>query len=386
MTFKHVKFEDSVVMRSLEKLAKEKGLVKEESITKTASKTVTASDNLTENVLTLCAGLRERGFQKQANELETKFMTLKQAQTLYETSSEKGEDLVDAAHPKGSHKLEGVDGDEAVFETILDQHLKNIKMIDKKPTGKLASSKDILGAVKKVLGEGPPAAPAAEISTGLTQPVINYIQGFFKNIDENISSTWDNLFSGVNSEGVVAYNRLKNNMWKHMNAHTFNSTTFAQINGMIDEAISGFSSREAVKLFYRGDGADKAIFQLKNLKNYMNDTAVEDHKKLAAAQADQNKEEGDDKQATEVKKKLAKLIATLGSYKKILTGQEFTDGDRTQMNPKIDEKLAELTQMQSKFNSWDDDKNTQRAAAPGYLTKLTGYEAWAAKVNTWMNS
>lgn len=153
MTFKHVKFEDSVVMRSLERLAKEQGLVKSEPISKTASKKIAPSVNLTENVLTLCDGLRARGLNKQASELESKFLALKQAQTLYETSSEKGEDLVDAAHPKGSHKLEDVDADEAVFETILDQHLKSLKMIEKTPNGKLASSRDVLRAVKIVLGQ-----------------------------------------------------------------------------------------------------------------------------------------------------------------------------------------------------------------------------------------
>lgn len=155
MTLKHVKFEDSAVMRSLEKLAKEKGLVSEK-ITKNASAVkklnLSPSESLTSNIVTLCSGLREAGFHKHAEELEEKFFAYKQAETLYETSKEKGEDLVDEAHPKGSHKLEDVDGDEAVFETILDQHLKMIKMIDKEPTGKLASSEAIIDSVGKALG------------------------------------------------------------------------------------------------------------------------------------------------------------------------------------------------------------------------------------------
>jgi hypothetical protein len=160
MTFKHVKFEESVVMRSLEKLAKEKGLVKQDPITKSASKTVdlSPSTNLMENVLNLCAGLRQSGFHKEASEVEEKFVAFKQAQTLYETSTEKGEDVIDAAHSKGSHHLEGVDSDEAVVETILDNHLKSLKMIEKVPTGKLASSRDILHAVKVVLAQADPEA------------------------------------------------------------------------------------------------------------------------------------------------------------------------------------------------------------------------------------
>jgi len=157
MTFKHVKFEDSAVMRSLEKVAKEKGLVKEQDVVKTASAQkkadLTPSANLTENLLKLSAGLREAGFSKYADELEVKLVLYKQAQTLYETFKEKGEDLIDAAHPKGGHKLEGIDSAEAVFETILEQHLQNMKVVERKPTGKLAASEDIIGAVKIVLGQ-----------------------------------------------------------------------------------------------------------------------------------------------------------------------------------------------------------------------------------------
>jgi hypothetical protein len=158
MTFKHVKFQDSAVMRSLERVAQEKGLVKEEDLVKTASLSkkanLTPSDNLLENLLKLSAGLRESGFSKYADELEDKAFAYRQAQTLYETSKEKGEDLVDAAHPKGSHKLEDVDGDDlATIETIIDQQLKDLEMIEKKPTGKLASAKDILNAVRVVLAQ-----------------------------------------------------------------------------------------------------------------------------------------------------------------------------------------------------------------------------------------
>jgi len=158
MTFKHVKFQDSAVMRSLERVAREKGLVKEEELTKTASTQkkadLTPSSNLLVNLLKLSEGLRQAGLDKYADELEAKTLAYKQAQTLYETSKEEGEDLVDAAHPKGSHKLENVDGDDlAVVETIIDQHLKNMKVVEKEPTGKLDSSASIINNVKMVLGE-----------------------------------------------------------------------------------------------------------------------------------------------------------------------------------------------------------------------------------------
>jgi hypothetical protein len=178
MTFKHIKFEDSSIMRSLERVAQEKGLVKpttvlEKIASRSANKKldVIPTSSMMDNIFKLTAGLRSQGLIKEAAELESNYFNYKQAQTLYEAHKEKGEDVIQFAHPKGSHKLEGVEGDEAIFEDILDKHVKFLKMIEKKPTGKLSSSAHILSEVKKAL-----AAPAqskeeilAQIRTNLTQ-------------------------------------------------------------------------------------------------------------------------------------------------------------------------------------------------------------------------
>jgi hypothetical protein len=152
MTFKHNNFEDSATMRSLTKLAREKGLIKDEPVVKTAAPKVdlTPSDSLTENLLKLCAGLRAAGFDKHAEEVETKFVQYKQATSMYGVGTEKGEDLVHAAHPKGSHKMEDIDSKEATFEDILDKHTQILDAVNKKPTGKLGSTQEVLDAVKKV--------------------------------------------------------------------------------------------------------------------------------------------------------------------------------------------------------------------------------------------
>ena len=59
---------------------------------------------------------------------------------MYETHKETGDDVIHSAHPKGSHKLEGVAGDEATFEDILDKHTKILNVVEKKPTGKLSTA------------------------------------------------------------------------------------------------------------------------------------------------------------------------------------------------------------------------------------------------------
>lgn len=157
MTFKHVKFQDSPTMRALEKFAKDKGLIKPEPLQKSAALAkradLTPSDNLMDNIFKLCAGMRAQGLEKEAAEVETNYLNYKRAQTLYEAHKEKGEDVIQFAHPKGSHKLEGVEGDEAVVEDILDKHVKFLQMIEKKPTGKLSNASQVLNAVKVALGD-----------------------------------------------------------------------------------------------------------------------------------------------------------------------------------------------------------------------------------------
>ena len=163
MTFRHTKFEDSQVMRSLEKIAVEKGLVKPapaKSIHKTASNNLVPSGNFTQDIIKLCAGLRSNGFNKYAEEIESKFLMFKQADTLYQTSKETGEDLIDAAHPEGSHKLDGLDH---TVLTIVDRQKRIQEILNKRPTGKLATNKEILNAVKIALAAPPPAGTEPSI-------------------------------------------------------------------------------------------------------------------------------------------------------------------------------------------------------------------------------
>lgn len=168
MTFKHTKFEDSVTMRSLEKVAKDKGWVKQEDLIKSASPQIdlTPSGVLSIDILKLCSGLRHNGFDKYADEIEAKFVNYKLAATsLYDSTGETGEDLIDFAHPKGSHKMEDVAGD-ATFHTIVDKHLKMLNVVNKEPKGKLAANKDILNAVRIALGAPPLGYGEVNLPTG----------------------------------------------------------------------------------------------------------------------------------------------------------------------------------------------------------------------------
>lgn len=181
MTYKNIKFDDSPVMRSLEKLAVKKGLVKPEELTKTAAAKASPlkpTRNLDENILKLCAALRDQGFATHASEVESKFFNLKRAQTLYDTHGETGEDVINSAHPEGSHQMKGVEGD-AMIETILDKRKAIENMLHKAPTGKQAAARDMatlikkagrvekqaaLNAVKIILAESPGDAVARNVA------------------------------------------------------------------------------------------------------------------------------------------------------------------------------------------------------------------------------
>jgi hypothetical protein len=205
MTFKHNSFQDSPTMRSLTKVAQDKGWIKDEPVVKTASPKLdlNPSKDLTENLLKLCNGLRASGFEKQANEIEDKFVVYKQAQSLYGVSGEDGEDLLNSAHPKGSHKMEDVDSNEAVFEDLLDKHQKIVSVVDKKPTGKLASTRSIIDAVKIVLAETP-AAPVKS-APDLTKYTDDQLQFLINGNIDRAKELWDQIDQTIKDRGKLSY-------------------------------------------------------------------------------------------------------------------------------------------------------------------------------------
>ena len=126
--------------------------------------------SLDTNILTLSNKLRSSGFDKYADQLENKFLAVKQAEVhLYKVHEETGEDLVNAAHPDGDNKTiaptKGSDlGD---IETILSRHKKIEDIVNKKPTGKLASLTSYVDQCKIVLGEVPKTTTDEEFNNAI---------------------------------------------------------------------------------------------------------------------------------------------------------------------------------------------------------------------------
>ncbi len=199
MTFKHLKFAESSTMQAFEKLAKDKGLVVPDVVQKTAKPLLdlNPSKNFLENILKLTAGLRAQGFVRHAEDLESKYVVYKRAESLYETSKETGEDLVDQAHPKGSHTL---DGGHKVL-TIVDQKKEIEQVVNKKPTGKFASNQDILNAVKLVFAQdiGATEEEARKYTVDVINEAIGLLSLVIRNEDLSDLTHHDSMNGDVES-------------------------------------------------------------------------------------------------------------------------------------------------------------------------------------------
>lgn len=97
--------------------------------------------SLTSTLLKLCNKLRAEGFNKYAESIENKFVNYKAASVhLYQAHKETGEDLVNQAHPEGDNKIvSDVSDNYGDVETIVSKHKKIVDVVNKQPTGKLAS-------------------------------------------------------------------------------------------------------------------------------------------------------------------------------------------------------------------------------------------------------
>lgn len=238
MTFKHIDFDDSPIMRSLTRVASAKGwLPNEPAITKQAAATpvpdLQPSHDLTTNLLKLCSGLRTAGFDKQAQEIETKMLSYKKASVdLYNVSGETGDDLLGTAHPKGSHKLLDVDSKEATFEDLLDKHVQILKVVEKKPTGKLSNASEILNAVKTVLSSVKTVSAASDLDNLYAQALAAFQK--FREVYGGINSQ----IGDDSNDNAVFLNTIQYDL-EHRKVYDVED-----LEKMLSEALSNFESDE----------------------------------------------------------------------------------------------------------------------------------------------
>ncbi len=132
-------FLGSEVMVELQRKAAEKGhfdLTPEETVLAAAARvepSLAPSDNLQEDIIRLANGLRKKGFEKEASEIEKNFILLKTAESgLYNVHGETGEDLLEFAHPDCDVEIAPSEKGLGQVESLLSAHKKFLEMINKK--------------------------------------------------------------------------------------------------------------------------------------------------------------------------------------------------------------------------------------------------------------
>lgn len=176
-----MKNKQSILLNSFIKIAKEKKLIKEEPVKLLDLK---VSNNLMDNMLKLCNGLRAKGFNSYADELESNYLLYSAASNSYESDGAKK--LINEAHPDGSLEYKDVDG-EAIFHTVLDTQVKMLDVVSKTPKVKNAK---LIQEVKQVFGQ---LTENLYDQKNVTNVVDTLLQGGSGNLIKNVSNTLQNL-------------------------------------------------------------------------------------------------------------------------------------------------------------------------------------------------
>lgn len=209
MTYKYTNFKDSHTMRSLEKIAIEKGWVtpKKEDIVKEASvkeDKVSISENTDENLVNLISSLKKSGMVALANELQQDYLQYKKAEAdYYDSEHLDANDMVHEAHPGKSPNMGK--GELSLIENIYEQHEKMmsaVKAVVKKKAN-VKSAQQTSQNLKDLL-----SSSIADFITGFD---IIYNQ-FITNIDLKLSEAQKE--QGVKEELIQNINSARSYLYR----------------------------------------------------------------------------------------------------------------------------------------------------------------------------
>lgn len=175
MIFGNRGFDDSEVMRELERLEAKKNpdAVWKPEMKKRASAEF-KSDDPFHNTIVLVAKLREAGRNADADSLMTKLAAYQNTH-LYRAIDEDGEDLLDFAYPDGDVEVSPSKDGHGKVETPQSQHKKIVDIIQKTPTGKYSTAQDrLLDEVAMDLG----LKKKANIDPNVLDGLINIYESF----------------------------------------------------------------------------------------------------------------------------------------------------------------------------------------------------------------
>ena len=186
MTYKHIGFSDSIVMKELEKVAYRTNLVQNDPEQEKVATKLTTTDDLFLDTITLATALRDNGFVKQAEKLEEKVLQYKIASKdddKYNWWQETGSSLIDYSHQVDDYeeipsaKGDGVVENQNEIHKILEDVLKH------QPTGKVGSqNKEIVVMAINALGQDQTATLIKELNDS-KKSAIEAIQEFKKDLN-----------------------------------------------------------------------------------------------------------------------------------------------------------------------------------------------------------
>lgn len=139
---RHIKLPKSSVKDSFKEIALEKKWINPEQIEKKASITdLSLTDSLDANISKLIIGLKDSNLDKFAEEIRYHFLNYKKAENdLYNVTKNEYSKYINLAHPKGSHKMENMEGD-AVVEDLYDTQSAILNLLKDKKKVKNANIK-----------------------------------------------------------------------------------------------------------------------------------------------------------------------------------------------------------------------------------------------------
>ena len=212
MTYKHIGFSDSIVMKELEKVAYRTNLVQNDPEQEKVATKLTTTDDLFLDTITLATALRDNGFVKQAEKLEEKVLQYKIASKdddKYNWWQETGSSLIDYSHQVDDYeeipsaKGDGVVENQNEIHKILEDVLKH------QPTGKVGSqNKEIVVMAINALGQDQTATLIKELNDS-KKSAIEAIQEFKKDLngkkDFDVLKVDDSTEKKIFANNIILY-------------------------------------------------------------------------------------------------------------------------------------------------------------------------------------
>lgn len=140
---RHIKLPKSSVKDSFKEIALEKKWINPEQIEKKASiNDLSLTDSLDANISKLIIGLKDSNLDKFAEEIRYHFLNYKKAENdLYNVTKNEYSKYINLAHPKGSHKMENMEGD-AVVEDLYDTQSAILNLLKDKKKVKVKTAQE----------------------------------------------------------------------------------------------------------------------------------------------------------------------------------------------------------------------------------------------------